>query len=110
MEGALTAVPERESMAMEAGGAAFATTAHDGEGTEGTEGTMTSAGLALDVGVVGWFIECCTAWMRGPAAMNGSDTVREAAHSETGTCAESAEAMAVGTDECSSSFEICTES
>ena len=95
MEGALTAVPERESMAMEAGGAAFATTAHDGEGTEGTEGTMTSAGLALDVGVVGWFIECCTAWMGGPAAMNGSDTVREAAQSEIRLWAESSEAMAV---------------
>ena len=92
-------------MAMEAGGAAFATTAHDGEGTEGTEGTMTSAGLALDVGVVGWFFECCTAWMGGPAAMNGSDTVREAmngsdtvreaAQSEMGLWAESSEAMAV---------------
>ena len=92
MEGALTAVPERESMAMEAGGAAFATTAHDGEGTEGTEGTMTSAGSALDVG---WFIECCTAWMGGPAATNGSDTVTEAAQLETGIWAESSEAMAV---------------
>ena len=53
MEGALTELPEAESMAIEAGGAAFATTAHDGEGTEGSMGTMTSAGSALDVGVVG---------------------------------------------------------